>query len=164
MGLSIQSNVYSEYAEKVETIRELRTAIWKRYMKRSSILWIKSHSNLSQCDTTAAKTNLFAQPYLKNSNKKLSSFTGRSITLFINLNRGDQKRPLRWPSRFQRDMLKLVMVIESLKAHINHLLENFSPALADRRVLVYAKMTLEQAESLIKEDPSQISKCPNGPI
>src|SRR6185312_8945411 len=55
----------------------------------------------------------------------------------------------------QRNFLKLAMVIDSLKAHINQLLENFSPALADRRVLVYAKMTLDQARSLIAGKPIQ---------
>ena len=50
----------------------------------------------------------------------------------------------------QRDFLKLALIIDSLRGHLTQLLESYSPALSERRVLVFAKMTLEQAEALLR--------------
>jgi hypothetical protein len=156
MGLSIQSNVYSEYAEKLETIERLCAQPISEEVHEEIIHTLDEvHSNLSQCDTTAAKTNLFAQSYLKELQQKAIFLYGKVDDSFhqFEIKVIKEETSSLALTIQQKDMLKIVMVIESLKAHITDLLENFSPALSDRRVLVYAKMTLEQAESLIQGRP-----------
>jgi hypothetical protein len=156
MGLSIQSNVYSEYAEKLEQIERLCAQPISEEVHEEIIHTLDEvHSNLSQCDTTAAKTNLFAQSFLKELQEKAIFLYGKVDDSFhqyeIEVIK-DETASLALTVQ-QKDFLKLAMVIESLKAHINQLLENFSPVLSDRRVLVYAKMTLEQAESMLQGKP-----------
>jgi hypothetical protein len=158
MGLSIERNVYSEYAEKLEQIERLCAQPISEEVHEEIIHTLDEvHSNLSQCDATAAKTNLFAQSFLKELQEKAIFLYGKVDDSFhqheIEVIK-EETASLTLTVQ-QKDLLKLVMVIESLKAHINQLLENFSPALSDRRVLVYAKMALEQAQSLIEGKPIQ---------
>jgi len=158
MSLSIERNVYSEYAEKLEHIEKLCAQPISEEVHEEIIHTLDEvHSNLSQCDATAAKTNLFAQSFLKELQEKAIFLYGKVDDSFhqyeievIKEETADLALTVQ-----QRNFLKLAMVIESLKAHINQLLENFSPALSDRRVLVYAKMTLDQAQSLIEGKPIQ---------
>ena len=158
MGLSIQSNVYSEYAEKLEKIERLCAQPISEELHEEIIHTLDEvHSNLSQCDTTAAKTNLFAQSFLKELQEKAIFLYGKVDDSFhqyeIEVIK-DETASLALTVQ-QKDFLKLAMVIESLKAHISQLLETYSPALSERRVLVYAKMTLEQAESMLQGKPVQ---------
>ncbi len=163
MGLSIQSNVYSEYAEKLENIEKLCAQPISEELHEEIIHTLDEvHSNLSQCDTTAAKTNLFAQSFLKELQEKAIFLYGKVDDSFhqyeIEVIK-DETASLALTVQ-QKDFLKLAMVIESLKAHINQLLETYSPALSERRVLVYAKMTLEQAESMLQGKPVQDLEMP----
>ena len=158
MGLSIERNVYQNTQKNSRRSRKsLHTAYHGRAARRDHPYLDEVHSNLSQCDPTAAKTNLFAQSFLKELQEKAIFLYGKVDDSFhqheIEVIK-DETETLALTVQ-QKNFLKLAMVIDSLKAHINHLLENFSPALADRRVLVYAKMTLEQAESLLEGKPIQ---------
>ncbi len=156
--LSIERNVYSEYAEQLENIEKLCAQPISEEVHEEIIHTLDEvHSNLSQCDSTAAKTNLFAQSFLKELQEKAIFLYGKVDDSFhqyeIDVIK-DETASLALTVQ-QKDLLKIVAVLESLKAHINQLLEHYSPALADRRVLVYAKMTLEQAESLLQGQPVQ---------
>jgi hypothetical protein len=158
MSLSIERNVYSEYAEKLEHIERLCAQPISEEVHEEIIHTLDEvHSNLSQCDATAAKTNLFAQSFLKELQEKAIFLYGKVDDSFhqyeIEVIK-DETTSLALTVQ-QKDFLKLAMVIESLKAHINQLLETYSPALSERRVLVYAKMTLEQAESMLDGKPVQ---------
>jgi hypothetical protein len=154
--LSIERNIYSDYAEKLEAIEKLCAQPISEEVHEEIIHTLDEvHQNLS--DTTAAKTNLFAQSYLKELQEKAIFLYGKIDDSFhqheIEVIK-EETASLALTVQ-QKDLLKLVMVIESLKAHINQLLENFSPALADRRILVYAKITLSQAESLLEGKPAE---------
>ena len=156
MSLSIERNAYLEYAEKLEHIEKLCAQPISEEVHEEIIHTLDEvHSNLSQCDATAAKTNLFAQSYLKELQEKAIFLYGKVDDSFhqheIEVIK-DETASLTLTVQ-QKNFLKLALVIDSLKAHINHLLEHFSPSLADRRILVYAKMALEQAESLIEGKP-----------
>jgi hypothetical protein len=110
------------------------------------------HQGLSQCDTTAAKTNLFAQSYLKELQEKAVFLYGKVDDSFhqheIEVIK-EEAASLAVTVK-QRDLLRIATVLESLKAHINHLLEIYRPDLSERKVLVYAKITLENAEALLQ--------------
>jgi len=158
MGLSIERNVYSEYAEKLEQIEKLCAQPISEEVHEEIIHTLDEvHSNLSQCDATAAKTNLFAQSFLKELQEKAIFLYGKvddSLHQYEIEVIKEETASLALTVQ-QRDLLNLALIIESLKAHINQLLENFSPALSDRRILVYAKMTLDQAMALIEGKPVQ---------
>lgn len=154
--LSIERNAYTEYAEKLENIEKLCAQPISEEIHEEIIHSLDEvHSNL--CATTAAKTNLFAQSYLKELQEKAVFLYGKVDDSFhqheIEVIK-DETASLALTVQ-QKDLLKIVAVLESLKAHINHLLEHYSPALSERRVLVYAKMTLEQAASLLQGRPVQ---------
>lgn len=154
--LSIERNLYADYAEKLEAIEKLCAQPISEEVHEEIIHTLDEvHQNL--CDTTAAKTNLFAQSFLKQLQEKAIFLYGKVDDSFhqYEIEVIKEETASLALTVQQRDFLKLVLVIESLKAHINQLLENFSPALADRRVLVYAKMTLAQAESLLKGNPPE---------
>lgn len=153
MGLSIERNVYSEYAEKLESIERLCAQPISEEVHEEIIHSLDEvHKNLSQCDTTAAKTNLFAQSYLKELQEKAVFLYGKVDDSFhqYEIDVIKEETASLAVTVQQKDLLTLASIIESLKAHINQLLESYSPALSERRVLVYAKMTLEQAEALLK--------------
>jgi hypothetical protein len=158
MSLIIERNVYSEYAEKLEHIERLCAQPISEEVHEEIIHTLDEvHSNLSQCDETAAKTNLFAQSFLKELQEKAIFLYGKVDDSFhqyeIEVIK-DETASLALTVQ-QKDLLKIVRVLESLKAHINQLLETYSPALSERRVLVYAKMTLEQAQSALQGQPVQ---------
>ena len=153
MSLSIERNVYSEYAEKLEIIERLCAQPITEEVHEDIIQTLDEiHQNLSQCDTTAAKTNMFAQSYLKELQEKAVFLYGKVDDSFhqheIDVIK-EETASLAVTVK-QKDLLRIATVLESLKAHINHLLETYSPALSERRVLVYAKMTLENAEALLQ--------------
>jgi hypothetical protein len=153
MGLSIERNVYSEYAEKLETIERLCAQPITEEVHEEIIQTLDEvHQNLSQCDTTAAKTNLFAQSYLKELQEKAVFLYGKVDDSFHQheIDVIKEETASLAVTVQQRDLLRIASVLESLKSHITHLLEIYSPALSERRVLVYAKMTLEQAEALLR--------------
>jgi DNA gyrase/topoisomerase IV subunit A len=153
MGLSIERNVYSEYAEKLESIEKLCAQPISEEVHEEIIHSLDEvHKNLSECDTTAAKTNLFAQSYLKELQEKAVFLYGKVDDSFhqYEIDVIKEETASLAATLQQKDLLTLASIIDSLKAHINQLLESYSPALSERRVLVYAKITLEQAEALLK--------------
>ena len=153
MSLSIARNAYTEYAEKLETIERLCAQPITEEVHEEIIQTLDEiHQGLSQCDTTAAKTNLFAQSYLKELQEKAVFLYGKVDDSFhqheIEVIK-EETASLAVTVK-QRDLLRIATVLESLKAHINHLLEIYRPDLSERKVLVYAKITLENAEALLQ--------------
>ena len=153
MGLSIERNVYSDYAEKLENIEKICAQPISEEVHEEIIHELDEvHKNLSQCDRTAAKTNLFAQAYLKELQEKTVFLYGKVDDSFHQHEIDIIQEETAYLAKTikQRKLLNLALMAESLKSHIHHLLNTYSPALSERRVLVYAKMTLDQATSLLK--------------
>ncbi len=152
MGLSIQSNAYSEYAEKLHSIEEELHAQPITEQLREQIIHEldEVNDNLSKCESTAVSVNRFTQSFLRELREKAVFLYGE-IDDFYHQHEIDvikQETDSLAHTLQQRDFLKLALVIDSLRGHLTQLLESYSPALSERRVLVFAKMTLEQAEAL----------------
>ncbi len=154
MGLSIERNVYSEYAEKLHSIEEELHAQPITEELREQIIHEldEVHENLSKCDTTAAQVNRFAQSFLEELRQKAVFLYGE-IDDFYHKHEIDvikEETNSLAQTVQQKDLLRITQIIVTLRSHITQLLESYSPALSERRVLVYAKMTLEQAEALLQ--------------
>lgn len=153
MGLSIERNVYSEYAEKLHEIEEELHAQPITEEVREQIIHEldEVHENLSKCETTAAQVNRFALSFLEELRQKAVFLYGE-IDDFYHQHEIDvieQETTSLAQTLQQKDLLELAAVMDSLKNHIAHLLESYSPALSQRRVLVLAKLAMEQAEALM---------------
>ena len=154
MGLSIERNNFAEYAEKLHSIEEELHAQPITEELREQIVHELDEVNeqLSQCESTAASVNRFAQSFLKELREKAVFLYGE-IDDFYHQHEIDvikQETQSLAQTLQQKDLLKLGMIIDSLRSHLVHLLEKYSPALSERRILVFAQMTLDQAEALIK--------------
>jgi molybdopterin converting factor small subunit len=153
MGLSIERNVYSEYAEKLHSIEEELHAQPITEEVREQIIHEldEVHENLAKCEATAAQVNRFAQSFLKELRQKAVFLYGEVDDFYhqheIDVIQ-DETESLAQTLE-QKDLLKLGRIVDSLKSHIDELLESYSPALSQRRVLVMAKMRMEQAEALM---------------
>ena len=153
MGLSIERNVYAEYAEQLETIEKLCAQPITEELHEEIIHELDVvHDNLSKCETTAAKTNLFAQSFLRELQEKAVFLYGKVDDSFhqheIEVIK-EEAESLDLTLK-QRDLLRLTRMIESLKSHINHLLESYRPDMSERHVVNFAKTTLERAEALLE--------------
>lgn len=153
MGLSIERNVYSEYAEKLHSIEEELHAQPITEEVREQIIHEldEVHDNLSKCETTAANVNRFAQSFLEELRQKAVFLYGE-VDDFYHQHEIDviqEETESLEQTVQQKDLLKLGHIINSLKNHIDQLLDSYSPALSQRRVLVMAKMRMEQAEALM---------------
>ncbi|MBS0647605.1 MAG: hypothetical protein JSS10_00100 [Verrucomicrobia bacterium] len=151
MGLSIERNVYSEYAEKLHEIEEELHAQPITEEVREQIIHEldEVHENLSKCETTAAQVNRFALSFLEELRQKAVFLYGE-IDDFYHQHEIDvihQETASLAQALQQKDSLKVALLINSLKNHIDHLLESYSPALSQRRVLVMAKLAMERAEA-----------------
>lgn len=153
MGLSIERNVYSEYAEKLHSIEEELHAQPITEEVREQIIHEldEVHDNLSKCETTAAQVNRFAQSFLEELRQKAVFLYGE-VDDFYHQHEIDviqEETESLAQTLQQKDLLRLGLIIDSLKNHIDQLLDSYSPALSQRRVLVIAKMRMEQAEALM---------------
>lgn len=153
MGLSIERNVYSEYAEKLHSIEEELHAQPITEEVREQIIHEldEVHQNLSKCEATAAQVNRFAQSFLEELRQKAVFLYGEVDDFYhqheIDVIREETESLAQ--TLQQKDLLRLGLIIDSLKNHIDQLLDSYSPALSQRRVLVMAKMRMEQAEALM---------------
>jgi hypothetical protein len=153
MELSIE-RTYSEYAEKLHSIEEeLRAQPITEELREQIIHELDEvHGHLSKCESTAVSVNRFAQSFLQELREKAVFLYGE-IDEFYHQHEIDvikQETNSLAQTVQQRDFLKLAMVIDSLRNHLTQLLSSYSPDLSERRILVFAKMTLDQAEALIK--------------
>jgi hypothetical protein len=153
MGLSIERNVYSEYAEQLESIEKLCAQPITEELHEEIIHELDNvHEKLSAYETTAAKTNLFAQSFLRELQQKAVFLYGKADTSFYEHEIGvikDEAQSLAL-TLAQKDLLRIASVFESLRSHLDHLLDSYRPPLSERGVLVFAKTTLEQAEALLQ--------------
>lgn len=153
MGLSIERNVYSEYAEKLHSIEEELHAQPITEEVREQIIHEldEVHDNLSKCEATAAQVNRFAQSFLQELRQKAVFLYGE-IDDFYHQHEIDviqeETKSLEQTLQ-QKDLLKLGHIINSLKNHIDHLLGSYSPALSQRRVVVLARVKMEESEALM---------------
>jgi hypothetical protein len=153
MELSIE-RTYSEYAEKLHSIEEeLRAQPITEELREQIIHELDEvHGHLSKCESTAVSVNRFAQSFLQELREKAVFLYGE-IDEFYHQHEIDvikQETNSLAQTVQQRDFLKLAMVIDSLRNHLTQLLASYSPDLSERRILVFAKMTLDQAEALRK--------------
>ena len=150
MGLSIEKT-YSEYAEKLHSIEEELHAQPITEELREQIIHEldEVHDHLSKCESTAASVNRFAQSFLQELRAKAVFLYGE-IDGFYHQHEIDvikEKTHSLAQTVQQRDFLKLAMVIGSLRTHLTQLLSSYSPDLSERRILVFAKMTLDSGRS-----------------
>ena len=153
MELNIE-RTYSEYAEKLHSIEEeLHAQPITEELREQIIQELNEvHDHLSKCELTAISVNRFAQSFLKELREKAVFLYGE-IDDFYHQHEIDiikQETDSLAQTAQQKDFLKLATVIDSLKNHLAQLLSSYSPNLSERRVLVFAKMALYQAEALMK--------------
>ncbi len=160
--LGISPNVYSEYAKKLHSIeQELRTHPITWEIRQQIIRELDEvHLGISQLEVTAARVNQFAQSYIKQLRRQAIFLYGEIDDSFhkheIDVIQ-DEARLL--ASTLEcKDRLRVAWITDSLKAHINRLLDSYSPLLKERRTLVLAKLVLEQSEALLNgQTPQEIN-------
>ncbi|HUD01331.1 MAG TPA: hypothetical protein VMR37_03330 [Rhabdochlamydiaceae bacterium] len=166
MGLSIERNVYSEYAEQLESIERLCAQPITEELHEEIIDKLDAvHGDLSKCEITAAKTNIFVLSLVKQLQSKMVDLYGRADSSFYEHEIGvikEEAQSLALTFQ-QKDLLKIASVFKSLRSHLNHLLESYRPPLAERGVVVFAKQILEHAEALLQGktvEELDLSECP----
>jgi hypothetical protein len=162
MGLGINPSVYSEYAEKLHSIeKELRARPITWELREQIIQELDEvHQGISQLEMTAARVNQFAQSYIKQLRSQAIFLYGEVDDFFYKheIDVIHDETQLLSQTLECKDRLRVAWVTDSLKAHINQLLESYSPLLKERRVLVLAKLVLEQSEALLNgQVPEEIS-------
>ena len=162
MGLGISPNMYSEYAEKLHSIeQELRSRPMTWELREQIIQELNEiHHGISQLEMTAARVNQFAQNYIQQLRNQAIFLYGEVDDFFYKheIDVIQDETALLSKTLECKDRLRVAWVTDSLKAHLNQLLESYSPLLKERRVLVLAKLVLEQSEALLNgQIPEEIS-------
>jgi hypothetical protein len=149
MALGISTNVYSDYAEKLHSIEEeLHAQPITGELREQIIQELNEvHTGISQLETTAARVDIFAQQFVARLRQQAIFLYGEIDSYFYKheLEVIEQETKLLALTL----QLKDVSRIDALKGHINKLLESHSPLLTERRVLVLARLVLEQAEAIL---------------
>lgn len=164
MGLSID-RTYSEYADKLHSIEEELHAQPITEEIREQIIHEldEVHENLSKLETTAVQVNRFALSFLEELRQKTIQLYGETDEYFFK-NKLDviQKESLLLGQILEKkDLASTTALVDKLKSYINQLLESYRPGLQERRILVFAKLTLDQAEALLKGEllpPTQVDE------
>ncbi len=153
MDLSMNT-VYSEYAEKLHSIEEelhaqpITEEVREHIVHELDVV----HDGLSQLEITASRVNRFAISFLEELRQKTILLYGEVVEFFhqheIDVIQNETKSLQQ--TLQQKDFLRISQLVDSLKMHIQKLLESYSPGLQERRVLVFAGLALEQAEGLLQ--------------
>lgn len=162
MALDINPKVYSDLAERLQTIeKELRAQPITWELRQQIVQELDEvHQGLSQLETTAVRVNQFAQSFLAQLRQQAIFLYGEVDDFFYKheIEVIQDETHLLAESLEDKNRLRIAQVTDALKAHINELLDSYSPLLKDRRVLVFAKLMLEQAEGLLNgQQPAPVS-------
>ena len=154
MDLCVSTDAYSQCAMKLASIdKELHS---KPVTEDARKLFIQElnevHESLFQLRTTAVQVNRFAQSFFEELNQKTVSLYGEIDDCFYKreLEVIQHQTKILAQTLQANKMADVSREADSLKFHINQLLESFSPLLQDRRILVFARLTLEQAEAYLQ--------------
>jgi hypothetical protein len=154
MGLCIERNdAYSEYAVKLDSIdEELHTQPVTKEMREHIIQELNEvHESLFHLKTTAVQVNRFAQSFLEELRQKAVFLYGEIDDFYYKheLEVIQHQTEILAQTLQEHDMGRVSQLADALKCNINQLLESYSPLLQERRILVLARLTLEQAEAFL---------------
>lgn len=147
-------SLYSNYANQLQQIeKELHAQPITKELREQMIQALDEiHLGLSQMETTAGAVNRFATGFLDELRQKAVFLYGEIDDFFhqhsIEVIRQDAE--LLKENFGQNHFEKMSRIAQDLKSRLDELLKSYSPGLNERRVLVIAALTLEQAETLLR--------------
>jgi hypothetical protein len=170
MDLNMNSNHYSALAETLSSVEEVLSSV-KNVLEsepvtdevRQSLLerLDLASQNLSSLERTAANINQFAQSYFQQLRQKAISLYGKVDDSYLQhevIVLQDETHGLE-DTMNKKDLSSMAERIEEIKEHLIKILNEFRPALQERRALVAAKLVLEKAEAFLRGE-----KLPEFPL
>ncbi len=161
MDLNLNSSHYSALAETLSSVEEVLSSV-KNVLEsqpvtdelRQSLLekLDVASQNLSSLERTASTVNQFAQTYFAQLRQKTITLYGKVDDSYLQhevVVLQDETHDLEDVIN-KKDMTAMVQRIDGIKEHLIKILNEFCPALQERRALVAAKLVLEKAEAFLR--------------
>src|SRR3569832_468098 len=170
MDLNLNSSHYSALAETLSSVEEVLSSVKSALESepvtdelRQSLLekLDVASRNLSSLERTASSVNQFAQSYFAQLREKTITFYVKVDDSYLQhevIALQDETHDLDEDIN-KKDMSSMAARINGIKEHLIKILNEFSPALQERRALVAAKLVLEKAEAFLKGE-----KIPEFPL
>lgn len=161
MDLNINDSHYSALAETLTSVEEVLSSV-KNTLESEPVtdevrqrlldtLDVASQS-LSSLERTASHVNQFAQSYFTQLREKAMTLYGKVDDSYLQhevVVLQDETHDLK-NIICQKDVHSMAQRIKGIKEHLTKILNEFRPALQERRALVAAKLVLEQAEAFLR--------------
>lgn len=161
MDLNLNSSHYSALAETLSSVEEVLSSV-KNVLEsepvtdevRQSLLEKLdiASKNLSSLERTASTVNQFAQSYFQQLRQKTITLYGKVDDSYLQhevVVLQDETHELEDDIN-KKDMSLMAQRIDGIKEHLVKILNEFCPALQERRALVAAKLVLEKAEAFLR--------------
>lgn len=167
MDLNLNSSAYSALSETLTSVEEVLSSV-KEAIESTPVtdevrdellekLDIASRQ-LSSLEKVAGQVNQFAVSYFAQLRQQAVSLYGKVDDSYLQhevVVLQDETHKLQ-DTINDKDFGKIALRIAAMKEHLSKILNEFSPALQERRSLVAAKLVLEKAEAFLREKSSQI--------
>jgi hypothetical protein len=161
MDLNMNSSHYSALAETLTSVEEVLSSV-KNVLESEPVtdevrqylldkLDVASR-NLSSFERTATSVNQFAQSYFDQLRQKAITLYGKVDDSYLQhevVVLQDETHDLE-DIMNKKDVHSMAQRISDIKEHLIKILNEFSPALQERRALVAAKLVLEKAEAFLR--------------
>lgn len=161
MDLNLNSSHYSALAETLTSVEEVLSSV-KNVLESEPVtdevreyLLDKldtASRHLSSLERTATNVNQFALSYFGELRQKAISLYGKVDDSYLQhevVVLQDETHDLQDVMN-KRDVQSMALRISEIKDHLIKILNEFSPALQERRSLVAAKLVLEKAEAFLR--------------
>ncbi len=161
MDLNVNSKHYSAVSESITSVEDVLSFVENTLESepvtdeiREQLLEklnVASH-NLSSLEKTATQVNQFAQSYFEQLRSRAIVLYGEVDDSYLQhevivlQNEADQLAG----TIVKKDFQLIALRIEALKQHLSKILNEFSPALQERRSIVAARLVLEKAEAFLR--------------
>lgn len=161
MGINFNSSHYSALAETLTSVEEVLSSV-KNTLESEPVtdeirqfLLEKLDSasrNLSSLERTASSVNNFAVSYFQELREKAITLYGKVDDSYLQhevVVLQDETHDLEDVMN-KKDVHQMAQRINDIRDHLVKILNEFSPALQERRSLVAAKLVLEKAEAFLR--------------
>ncbi|MGH2611708.1 MAG: hypothetical protein ACRDFB_01505 [Rhabdochlamydiaceae bacterium] len=161
MDLNMNSSRYSALAETLTSVEEVLSSV-KNTLESEPVTDELRHSlldkldvasrNLSCLEKTASSVHQFAQSYFEELRQKAITLYGKVDDSYLQhevVVLQDETHDLE-DVMHKKDVHSMAQRINGIKEHLIKILNEFRPALQERRALVAAKLVLEKAEAFLR--------------
>jgi hypothetical protein len=166
MDLNLPPSHYSAVAETLTSVEEVLSSVQNTLESEPVTDEIRQFllskldsvsSNLSSLEKTASSVNQFAQSYFEQLRQKAITLYGEVDDSYLQhevVTLQDEAHDLQ-DVLDKKDVHSMAQRIVHIKEHLVKILNEFSPALQERRALVAAKLVLEKAEAFLRGEQIQ---------